>query len=203
MALSTNPVENPLAVSAPLGIVGDYAGVALDVDLKFFGRFTQCLDTRVVGLNAFQVHDQLLDHTMAVMDVTVPQVALDLAQETVCGSSFIRIVMAQSLDVLAHDGDAHGDVEPVEEMLGCRCHVLCHVPHRIAAISQEGDSLVFLPSLLFQDLVQTPLWPAVVGVNKAEVAVWPIGRHGLGDHHLEMWLALVPRAHVTAIDADR
>ena len=137
------------------------------------------------------------------MEVAVPQVALDLAQETIHDSSFIRIAMAQPSDVLAHDGDAHGDMEPVQQVLGGWGHVSRHVPDRIAAIGQEGDRLVFLPSLVLQDLVQPPLWPAVVGLHEAEVTVCPIGGHGLGDHDLEMRLFLFLRAHIAAIDADR
>ena len=108
------PGGDTLAVASPLGIVGDHARVAADVDLELVGSLPQRLDTRIVRLDVFQVHDKSRDRTPSVMEVAVPQVALDLAQEAVCGSSFIRIVMAQSLDVLAHDGDAHGDVEPIQ-----------------------------------------------------------------------------------------
>ena len=71
--------------------------------------------------------------------------------------------MAQSPDLLTHDGYTHGNVKPVAQVLGGRGHVQRHVLDRIAAVGQEADGLVFLPPLLLQDLVQAPLGLHVVG----------------------------------------
>ena len=197
------PGGDTFAVTPPFGIVGNHPRVVADVDLELAGSLSERLHARVVGLEAFQPVEEFVDHTQAAAEVTVPQVTLDAAQETVRGVRVIRIVMAQSLDVLAHDGDSHGDVEPVEQVLGGRGHVQRHVLDCVTAVGQKGDRLVFLPSLFLQDIVQAPLGLRVMGVNKAEVAVRAIGGHGLGDHDLEMRLLLVPRADIAAIDSDR
>ena len=112
------------------------------------------------------------------MQVTVPQVALDLAQLARQGGSIIRIVMRQPLHILLHHGDPHGDMEPVQDMLGGRGHVLGQVNNRIAAICHERHRLVFLPALLFQDLMKSPFWLGVVTLDKAKVAGWAICRDG-------------------------
>ena len=68
--------------------------------------------------------------------------------------------------VLTQYGQAHGDVNPIQHVLGFRGHQLRQGPHLLAAIGQEGDILVCLQSLAFQKLEQAALrLPIVAGTN--------------------------------------
>ena len=110
--------------------------------------------------------------------------------------------MRQPLHILLHHGDPHGDMEPVQDMLGGRGHVLGQVDNRIAAICHERHRLVFLPALLFQDLMKSPFWLGVVTLDKAKVAGWAICWDGLSDRHLKMGLSGNAGSDVSTVDSD-
>ena len=59
------------------------------------------------------------------------------------------------------NGEPHGEMEPVENVLGARRHVRRQVPDRVAAIGQERDVLIHLQALFAQDLMQASLWLVV------------------------------------------
>jgi hypothetical protein len=69
---------------------------------------------------------------------------------------------------LAQDGQAHGDVEPVDVVLGLGVEVAGDVADVLAAVGEEHDLLVVLHPLGAQQLVQAPLGLVVVGLDPGE-----------------------------------
>ena len=68
--------------------------------------------------------------------------------------------MGETLCILFEDGEPHGNMEPVENVLGARRHIRCHAPDTVLAIGQERDLLVHLQSLLLQHFMQAaPRFP--------------------------------------------
>ena len=74
------------------------------------------------GVPFFEVGGDVVNGLPGTEDVAVPQKPLQFLQllGDVCGQPGCR---AQSLGKLGHHGDAHGDVEPVEQVLGPRIEV--------------------------------------------------------------------------------
>jgi hypothetical protein len=85
---------------------------------------------------------------------------------------------------LAQDRDAHGEVEPVEEVLGARVQVQREIVYGAAAVGEEGDLLVGGHTLGPQQLIQLAFGLAVVGLGEPEAAGLSLGGHGLGGDHL-------------------
>ena len=92
---------------------------------------------------------------------------------------------AQALGHVGHDGDAHGEVEPVEQVLGLRVEVAGQVADVLAAVGEEGDLLVGLHPLGFQDFEQPPFGFGVVGLHVPETGGRALGRDGFAGDHLE------------------
>ena len=124
--------------------------------------------------------------------IAVPQVPLDAFQFPFGFLRLLVVMMGETLGILSQHGEPHGDVEPVEHVLGTGGHVRGQVPDRVAAIGQERDVLVHLQSLFAQNLMQAPLRLFVEALDETEVAVVPVLGDGLADHDLEV--PLPPRA---------
>jgi Phage integrase family len=69
----------------------------------------------------------------------------------------------QALGHLGKHGEAHGDVEPVDQVLGVGVQVSGQVPDVVGAVGEEGDGLVGGHALGGQHLEQSPFGPVVVG----------------------------------------
>src|SRR4051794_33503883 len=110
--------------------------------------------------------------------------------------------MRQALGVLAQHGQSHGDVEPVEVILGTGRDPIQEAADAVAAIGQEGQALVHPQILAVQHLEQPAFWLVIMGLNQAEVAVVPNLGHRLADNDLELLPFVVPVAQVGAVDAD-
>ena len=81
--------------------------------------------------------------------------------------------------VLSQHGEPHGEMEPVENVLGAGRHVRRQVPDRVAAIGQGRDVLVHLQSLFAQHLAEPPVDRAARErrFHKPCVGVEPFHRH--------------------------
>jgi hypothetical protein len=74
----------------------------------------------------------------------------------------------------------HGDVEPVDEMLGLGIEVQGQVAHILSAVGQEGDLLIGLHPLRLQHLEEPSLRVGVV-VGWAAAELPPVmGRYFCG-----------------------
>ena len=74
------------------------------------------------------------------------------------------------LGQLHHHGDAHREVEPVQQMLGLRIEIAGQVADVFAAVGEEGDLLVGLHPLGGKHFEQSAFGFAVVGLHVAEAA---------------------------------
>lgn len=124
------------------------------------------------------------------MQVSVPQIAFDLPEQVGQIGAFIRVWVAEPFHILLHYGDAHRDMEPIQNMLRGRGHITGDVDDRIAAICHECDVLIFLPSLIFQDIVQSPFGFFIMALHKAKITIWSICRDGFADGDLKVRLTL-------------
>lgn len=136
------------------------------------------------------------------MKVAIPKEPFDLAQQAGNGFGLCGIVMRKPFDVLLHDGDAHGDVEPIQDMLRGRCHVSRHVDDRVSTVSHECHWLVFLPTLILQNFMQSPLGLVIMTLDKPKVAARAICGDGFADGDLEMRLTSVARPNIATVDTD-
>ena len=106
---------------------------------------------------------------------------------------------------LGQHGEAHRDVEPVQQVFGLRVQVEREVAHVVGAVGEEGDLLVGLHALGGEQLEQPPLGFGVVGLDEAEAFGRPVGGHALAGDDLEPAVAagaLPGRVHVAAVQAD-
>ena len=138
--------------------------------------------------------------------IAVPQVPLDAFQFPLDRVRFLVVMVSQSLGVLPEHGEPHGQMEPVEDVLGTGGHVRRQVPDCVAAVGQERDVLIHLQALLAQHLMQASLWPVVEALDETEVTVVAVLGDGLTDHDLEVRLAPhttgLTGADIAAVDSD-
>ena len=110
------------------------------------------------------------------------------------------VVLSDAAGILAQHRQAHGDVEPVQHVLGFRGDQFRQSAHLLAAVGQEGDVLVRLQALALQHLEQPTLRFPIVAVHQAEVARRPIFGHRAADDELEIALSVVPVADIAAVE---
>ncbi len=129
-----------------------------------------------------------------------PLEALELARRLGPGRTF------QAPGHLVHHGQAHGDVEPVDQVLGLGVQVEGKLPDVGAAVGEEGDLLVGLHALGLEELEKPALRLGVVRLDVPEGLGVSVGRHGLAGDHVEPPLtarSLVAGMDVPAVEADR
>src|ERR1035437_6950718 len=83
------------------------------------------------------------------------------------GAGFWPLLL-QSLCLLLQDRQPHGDVEPIEKMLAERMKILLYSANIFATVGHEHHLLIFLHSLRFHQLPETPAWFLVIGLHKAK-----------------------------------
>ena len=116
--------------------------------------------------------------------IAVPQVPLDAFQFPLDRVRFLVVMVGQSPGALSEHGEPHGQMEPVENVLGTGGHIRRQVPDRVAAVGQERDVLIHLQALFAQHLMQAPLWPVVEALDETEVTVVAVLRDGLASRAL-------------------
>ena len=142
------------------------------------------------------------------MAIAVPEQPLRSLQFTQQPRPFLLVVVGDAARLLLQRRQAHGDVEPVQDVLGFRgdqrgkraVRKLCSLT--LAAIGQKCHVLVGLQSLTFQQLGQPALRLPVIAMHQANVAGPAVVRHGPADDQLEVGLPVVPVPDVAAIQAD-
>lgn len=102
---------------------------------------------RIVHLQRLYIILQIIRGRHGAMEIVVPQPPfdpVDVGQQRIADR---LVALRHALGILAQHGQAHGDVEPVEHMLGRRGDQL----------GQERDVLVRLQALLLHQLEQPAL----------------------------------------------
>ena len=92
---------------------------------------------------------------------------------------------AQALGELGQHGEAHRDVEPVQQVFGLWVEVEREVAHVVGAVGAEGDLLVGLHALGGEQLEEAPLGLGVVGLDEPETFGRAVGGHALAGDDLE------------------
>lgn len=132
----------------------------------------------------------------------MPEMPFDLAQGFKHVLTGLLIMVFEALGELTKGRDAHGDVEPVEDMLtGWRNHFSKRA-HLFAAVGDEGDILIGLNALLFEVVEDTTLRVAVVAVNEADIAGIAVFGERTADDQFKILLPVAPIADIAAIQAD-
>src|ERR1035437_8183810 len=125
------------------------------------------------------------------------------------GAGFWPLLL-QSLCLLLQDRQPHGDVEPIEKMLAERMKILLYSANIFATVGHEHHLLIFLHSLRFHQLPETPAWFLVIGLHKAKTLrrgylgciLAPEGNDALAGDYFKTPL-FMRRSNVAAIDANR
>ena len=81
--------------------------------------------------------------------------------------------------------DAHGDVEPIQNVLGSRVHKRAELTNCVPAVTQERDVLSREEALRLEHGAQPPLRFAVYPMNKGEDLGYTFLRDALSGDHLE------------------
>ena len=87
-------------------------------------------------------------------------------------------------------------------MLVARADLLGQSEDFLAAVGEEGDILIGLDALAFQQVHQAAFRPAVKTVDDAKVPRRSVLRHRPADDDLEIALPLVPVADIAAVETD-
>ena len=77
-----------------------------------------------------------------------------------------------------------------------------HVDDRVSTVSHECHWLVFLPTLILQNFMQSPLGLVIMTLDKPKVAARAICGDGFADGDLEMRLTSVARPNIATVDTD-
>ena len=149
-----------LAMAIPIPVVGDRGPVGLDVMVELAHGLEQLLRPLGSLLPRLEVALQVLDDLQGPVDVAVPEVPLQALQRLLqvrprpAGSSSSSSsspgsagggpLQGQPLGHLAHHGQPHRDVEPVQPVLGFRAQVQRQLAHGVAAVGQEQ----MIPSIM-------------------------------------------------------
>src|SRR4051812_48853058 len=136
------------------------------------------------------------------MLIAMPEQPLDPFQFDQQPSTRGLVVVGDTPGILFQYCQAHRDVEPVKDVLGCRSDELSQRPDFFAAVCQEGDVLVRLQTLALEYVKEPTLWLAVVAMRQTNVAGVSIFGHRLPDNELEVRLPVLPVADIAAIKAD-
>jgi hypothetical protein len=146
---------NRLGVSAAIAIVGNQVAIGFKIvielieranELATFGTFRNT----VVVLDSL---DQCVDTLQALVDVTVPEIPLRAVQEALRVITGIIRICIGNRDTFRHllqHRKSHGDMEPIDDVLGPRMQSLGPRSHRVAAIGHEGDRLMVHEPLRLQ-----------------------------------------------------
>ena len=183
-------------------------GIVGDAGLELAGTLSERLDVRIPGLDALKAGDKVVDAGQDRTDVAVPQEPLDASLRPVDSFRFLPVVVmgGKALGALPQHRDAHGDVEPVEHVLGAGRHEFRHAADAVLAVSQERDLLVHLQALFLQCIVQSAPGFSVKALHKAEAWVFPVLRDGLSNHDLEVCqpslTILLTGTNITSVDSD-
>jgi hypothetical protein len=107
---------------------------------------------------------------------------------------------------LAQHRDAHGYVEPVQQVFSYRAQVELEIAHVVATVREEGDGLIHLQPLRLKQFGQPPLGFGVVVGHEAEALGFTIGWDTLADDQLKpagFAIIVIPSVDVAAINANR
>ena len=72
------------------------------------------------------------------------------------------------LALLLENGDAHGDVEPVDPVFAVRMQIRLHSPHILPSVPQEHHLLMVRQPLRLHELKQPPPRLFLIGLHLAE-----------------------------------
>jgi hypothetical protein len=110
--------------------------------------------------------------------------------------------MRDTTRVLFKHRHTHGDMEPVEDVLGLRGEQLRQCSDFLATIGQEGDILIGLQALTLEHIKQSALRLAIVAMHQTDVSGVAVFGHRLANDDLEVGLSVLPVPDVAAIQAD-
>jgi hypothetical protein len=124
---------------------------------------------RVVRFERFRIELQVVDFLTGTVCIAMPEMPFDPAEGFKDVLPGLLIMVFDTLGELAQGRDAHGDVEPVEDMLACRRDHLGKRADLFSSVGDEGDVLIGLNALLFKMVKDTPLRLAIVAMDKTDV----------------------------------
>lgn len=103
-----------------------------------------------------------------------------------------------------HERQAHGDVEPVQNVLGVGTHAHLQVANGVAAVGEKRDALIHLQSLRSEHVVKTALRFGIEAADEPEALRLAGGGKALPDNDFEPSVLACPvsRVYVAAVDAD-
>ena len=114
------------------------------------GRPGELAQARIVHLQPLHVVTQVVGVLPDTVEVAVPEQPLGPLKLARQARTLVSIVVGNAAGMLLQHRQAHGDVEPVQDVLGLRSNPLGQQAHFLPAIGQKRDILVGLQSLLLQ-----------------------------------------------------
>ena len=111
---------DPLAVAMPLSVVRDRAGIVGEVGAELGRGAREPLQARIVAGQVVEVIGQPLGPKQGLTDVAIPEIPFDPLELDLGFVRLLGVMVLQALGVLSEHGQAHGQMEPIKNMLGAR-----------------------------------------------------------------------------------
>jgi hypothetical protein len=103
---------------------------------------------------------------------------------------------------LTEHGQAHADVKPIQYVLARRRYLFGQRAHLLAAIGEEGDLPIGLQALLLEQLEKPAFRLLIIVMDQAQIAGRAVLGQGAADDEFKVALAIVPVAHIAAVEAN-
>jgi len=181
---------NTLAGSIPFAVIDETGRVRGNIGGELTSGSEKFAQIRIARFETEEVDLKVLDHFLGAGRVSMPEFPFNSLKLLCQSSAGFLVVLRDTFCKLAEHGDAHGDMEPVENMFAARANPFGERPDFLAAVGQESDVLIGLHPLAFQHIEKAALRLPIEAVDEAEIAGGAVLRHRTSDDDLEIALPL-------------
>src|SRR5215472_7787808 len=194
--------RNRFARAVALAIIDQAVEVGFDVDTELMGGPCKFARLRIIELQLIQVLGEALNRIDRAHQIPMPEQPLDALQRLEECCALLLIIVCKAARELTEHGQAHGDVKPIQYVLARWCYQFGQRAHLLAAIGEEGDLLIGLQTLTLEQFEEPAFGPLLIGMDQAHIARRAVLGQGAADDEFKVALAIVPVAHIAAIEAD-
>src|SRR5215831_19450717 len=194
--------RNPFARTIALAIINQAVEVGFDVDTELVGGPCKFAQLWIIDLLIIQVLGEAPDGIDGAHQIPMPEQPFDALQRLEKRRALALIIVRYAAGKLAQHGQAHGDVKPIQHVLARWCYLLGQRAHLLAAIGEEGDLLISLQTLTLEQFEEPAFGLLIIAMDQAQIARRAVLGQGAADDEFKVALAIVPVAHIAAIEAD-
>jgi len=165
-----------LVVAPAIAVVRDERSVRVDVAAELTQH---AQELRLAFGSVRYRHNfagELVNNLQGASNIPVPEIPLqtDNVRDQLGPGRRFFVSVALSLSVrqsereLAHQREAHRNVEPIQDVLCLRTHAHLEIADGVTAVRQKDDVLIHLKALRREQLMESPLGLGIEAADKAE-----------------------------------